>query len=417
MTDPRPTIPHVLDPTGTDIIGEAITLRERGPLVPVTLPGDIPAWAITEADLLRKLFTDDRVSKDAYRHWPRFIDGNIPEDWPLMTWVAVRNMFTATGQDHHRLRRLVSPAFTPRRIAALRSRIEQITDELLDSLAAHPAGTVIDLREHYAAQVPLRVITTLMGVPEDLLPRLRACVNELFATVPDRHPQETFTELVTLLTSLVTRRRTEPGEDMTSLLISHTDDEDRLTEQELVHTLLLVISAGIETTINLLDQAIHQLLTRPDLAARLEKSEFAWSDLIEETLRWAPPVANLPMRFAIADIDIDGHQIASGDAILAAIVAANRDPHTHGADPDTFDPARPGKAAHLAFGHGPHYCLGATLARLEAAVALPALFARFPGLTLATTPAGLTTLNSFISHGHQTLPAYLTAPPHPTSVM
>ena len=418
MTDLDPTpapVPIVLDVTGADIPGEAARLREVGPLVPVELPGGIHAWAITDAHVLQELFCDWRVSKDAHRHWPTFTTGKVPPDWPLISWVSVRNMFTAYGKDHQRLRKLIGPAFSARRVAALRPQIRQIITDLLDELAAQPADVVVDLREEYAAQVPLRVITALMGLPADLQPRLRVCVDEIFSTVSRRHPQETFTEMVDLLATLVTRRRAEPGEDMTSLLISHRDQGDRLTEQELLHTLLLVIGAGYETTVNLIDQAIYQLLSHPGQLAQLRAGAFTWSALIEETLRYAPPVANLPLRYAITDIDIADWRIKAGDALLACFAATNRDPYLHEPDPDTFDPTRPNKQ-HLSFGYGPHFCLGAALARMEAAVALPALFQRFPDITLAAEPDTLTTLDSFISHGHQQLPVNLTGRVHAAAV-
>ncbi|WP_040794095.1 cytochrome P450 family protein [Nocardia higoensis] len=416
MTDLQPVsspTPIVLDVAGTDITGEAIALRDRGPLVRVVLPGDIPAWAVTDPEVIKQLFTDWRVSKDAHQHWPAFIAGQVPADWPQIAWVSVRNMFTAYGKDHQRLRKLVGPAFTARRVAALRPQIKMIIRRLLDDLAARPDGAVIDLREDYATQVPLRVISALMGVPADLQVRLRVCVDEIFSTSPQRDPQDTFTELVDTLSALVARRRVDPGEDMTSLLISHRDEQaDRLSEEELVHTLLLVISAGYETTVNLIDQTVYQVLTRPELLAQLRVGTITWSQLIEETLRYAPPVANLPLRYAVTDIDIAGEHIRAGDALLACFAAANRNPGLHAPKPDAFDPTRPNKE-HLSFGYGPHHCLGAPLARLEAAEALPALFGRFPDLILATPAHELKPLASFVSHGHQSLPVYLDRPHDP----
>src|SRR5690606_10516314 len=289
MTDQLPVTvpaPVVLDPAGIDIPGEAARLRAQGPPVRVALPGGIRAWAITDPHLLKDLFVDWRVSKDAHQHWPAFIAGDVPPDWPLISWVSVRNMFTAYGRDHQRLRKLVGPAFTARRVDALRPRIKGIVAELLDGLAARPDGTVIDLREDYAARVPLLVISALMGVPADLREGLRLCVGELFSTIPRRDPQATLAEMVSILTTLVARRRADPADDLTGLLIGHRDDQaDRLTEEELIHTLLLVISAGYETTVNLIDQAVVRILTRPELLARLRTGAFTWQSLIEETLR------------------------------------------------------------------------------------------------------------------------------------
>src|SRR5690606_8954901 len=142
-----------------------------------------------------------------------------------------------------------------------------------------------------------------------LQPRLRVCVDEIFSTSPRRDPRATFTELVDTLTQLVARRRVEPGADMTSLLIGHRDNDDRLSEEELAHTLLLVISAGYETTVNLIDQAVYRLLTQSELLARLRVGAVTWSQVIEECLRFAPPVPNLPLRYAVTDIEIVGRRI------------------------------------------------------------------------------------------------------------
>jgi cytochrome P450 len=400
--------PLVLDPNGRALHAEGAELRSRGPVTKVLLPGGVEAWSVNSQAALERLLTDPRVSKDSHRHWPRFVSGEITPQWPLYAWVSVTNMFTAYGADHRRLRRLVAPAFTARRTAAMRPRIERIVAATLDALPSTATDGAVDLRRHFAYTIPVRVVTELMGVPEgDMAAGLRTCIDNIFNTAlgPDEAAAN-HRNTYALLDELVALRGKQPGEDLTSALIAAEEDDEHLTGAEVIDTLLLIIAAGHETTVNLLDNACCALLTSPGQLDAVRAGRATWGDVIEESLRRDAPVAHLPLRYAVEDIDVAGATIAKGDAILASYAAAGRDPGRHGPTADDFDVTRPDKD-HLAFGHGVHYCLGAPLARLEAAVALPALFARFPSMALAVEPGALEPVMSFISNGHARLPVTL----------
>ncbi|TGB08644.1 cytochrome P450 [Streptomyces sp. MZ04] len=383
----------------------AETLRERGSVALVELPDGIRAWAPTQYDVLKSLLADDRVSKDPNQHWPAWIGGEFRETW-VNSWVGVTNMFTAYGTNHRRLRKLVSPAFTKRRTDALRPRIEELTAGLLDAMA-EAADPAVDLRAAYAHPLPMQVICELFGLPEHRQADTARLVESIMdTTATPEQAAATWQEVHQLLAGLVALKRAEPGDDMTSVLIATRDEEgSALTETELIDTLLLVIGAGHETTVSLIGNAVHALLSHPEQLERVLGGEVPWSDAIEETLRFAPSIANLPLRYAVSDIELpDGSVIPRGDAILAAYGAAGRDPLRHGPTAGRFDITRTDKE-HLAFGHGVHYCVGAPPARLEAAVALPALFARFPGLRLDA--GGALPQESFIGDGFAALPVRL----------
>ena len=412
MGRPRPL---VIDPAGRDIHGEAARIRERGPVTPVELPDGVQAWAVSSPDLLKRLLTDPRVSKDPRRHWTQWINGEIAPEWPLFTWVAVQNMFTAYGGEHKRLRALVSKAFTARRTAALRPRIEEIAAALLDRVEeAGRQGQVVDLREEFCYPLPIRVISELLGLPEEQGAELRAVVDGVFHTsATPEEVTDNYARFYAALGELVALKRRSPGDDLTSALIAARDDGDtRLSEQELLDTLVLMISAGHETTVNLMDNAIHLLLTHPDQLAHVRSGRVLWEDVVEEALRVEAPVACLRLRYVVEDLKISAFGgpaavvIGKGEAILAAYAAAGRHPGKYGEDADRFDVTRIDKE-HLSFGHGVHFCLGAPLGRLEAHIALRALFDRFPGLRLAVPTDELEPVDSFISNGHRSLPVRL----------
>jgi 2-hydroxy-5-methyl-1-naphthoate 7-hydroxylase len=211
-----------------------------------------------------------------------------------------------------------------------------------------------------------------------------------------------------LVQRLIQSKREAPGDDLTSALIAARDEEGSgLTETELESTLLTLIGGGYHTTADLIDNAVTALLTRPDQLELVTAGKASWDDVVEETLRALSPVEYIPLRFAIEDIELDGLTIARGEPILIAFGAAGRDPELHGDTAKQFDVTRPDKE-HLTFGHGVHYCLGAPLARMETRIALPALFERFPDMTLAIPAEQLKPSLTFVFFGHQALPVRLT---------
>ena len=399
--------PIALDPTGSNIHAEAAALREQGPATQVELPGGVIAWSLNHHDVIKSVLTDPRVTKSARNHWPAFINGEIPPDWEMISWVAMDNMVTAYGKDHVRLRRLVGKAFTPRRTEAIRPRIEELTNQLLDALAGVPSE-VVDLREQFAYPLPARLVADLIGMTEDARAKTAKVIDMMVdTTVTPEQAQAVLSGWRGAMAELIEIKRRQPGEDITSDLIAAQDEDgSRLSEQELTDTIFAILGAGSETTINFFDNAITALLTHPDQRELVISGAASWDDVIDETLRVESPLAHLPLRYAVTDIPLDGVTIPQGDPILVNYSAVGRDPALHGDDADRFDLTRADKQ-HLSFGHGPHYCLGAGIARLVATIGLSSLFERFPDLALATPVSDLKPLPTFIMNGHRTLPVRL----------
>ncbi|WP_406258541.1 cytochrome P450 [Streptomyces chartreusis] len=408
MTVSDRTDRFALDPFGADIPGESARLRALGPIVPVDLPGGIPVWAPTGYDTLKELILDPRVSKDPRQHWRLWPEIAEHPSWGwILGWVGVVNMLSTYGTDHARLRKLVAPSFTQRRTEVMRPRVEAITGELLDALDKGDAE--VDLKAGFAHPLPMRMICELFGVPDEL----QEATGTLIAAIMDtsdpspEHAAFVQEQIGTVLPALIAHRSEHPGDDLTTELIRVRDEDgDRLSDEELLYTLLLVIGAGFETTVNLIGNAVVALLTHPEQLADVRSGKIGWDAVIDETLRVHPSIASLPLRFAVSDIEVGDVTVAAGDAIITTYTAAGVDPAHYGPDADSFDASR-GADDHLAFGIGVHRCIGAPLARVEALTALPALFERFPDLRLAVREEELRQVPSFIAFGWQEIPVLL----------
>ncbi|MFC4146098.1 cytochrome P450 [Micromonospora mangrovi] len=403
--------PFALDTLGRDLHGEAARLRAEGP-VQVELPGRVRAWSLNSYESIKQVLSDPRVTKNARNHWPAFINGEIAPDWEMISWIAMDNMVTAYGKNHVRLRRLVGKAFSPRRTESLRPRVIELTDELLDGMATAGPGEIVDLREKFAYPLPARLVADLIGMSETARARTAKVIDMMVdTTVTPEQAQAVLAGWRSAMLELIEEKRRNPGEDITSDLIAARDEDgSALSEQELTDTIFAILGAGSETTINFLDNAVTALLTHPEQLDLVLSGQRSWDDVTDEVLRTESPLAHLPLRYAVEDVEVDGVVIPKGDPILVNYSAVGRDPALHGSDADVFDISRPDKE-HLSFGHGPHYCLGAGVARLIAETGLSRLFARFPDLSLGVPPEELQPLPTFIMNGHRTLPVRLTKVP------
>ncbi|MFJ8045352.1 cytochrome P450 [Kitasatospora sp. NPDC096147] len=394
-----------MDPLATDNAAEGALLRAAGPVVPVELMGGVRAWAVTRHEAARALLTDERLVKSA-EHWGAYRRGEVPATWPLIGLaVPGPSMVTTDGAEHRRLRSIVAQAFTPRRVEAMRPGIERMTAELLDRVAE--SGPELDLKTAFAFPLPMTVIGTLLGVPVEDHGRIRDLYERFFSSVKD--PAEVpaiIAGLNAFVNDLVAKRRAEPGEDLTTALLAADVEGGALTDQEAAATLRVIIAAGHETTVNLITNAVRALLTHPDQLELVRKGEVEWAAVVEESLRWTPPTSNFLFRFTAEEVVYEDVVVPAGEAVLISYNAIGRDPARHGLTAELFDVTREPSRI-LSFGHGPHVCPGASLARLEAGIALPALFARFPGLRLAVGDGELRPSPSMVVNSLRELPVRL----------
>jgi cytochrome P450 len=298
------------------------------------------------------------------------------------------SMLAVDPPQHTKYRRLVSKAFTARAVAALEKRVEVIADELLDEMEQHDT---VDLVEHYAAPLPVRIIAEILGVPPHMHKQMLEWGNAAAVTLDPALSYGTFKRAADALQQMhlwldhhLNELRRNPGDDLMSQLATVNDEGDTLSDVELRATALLVTGAGFETTVNLIGNGTMALLQHPDQLAVLRDDPTCWTNATDEVLRWDSPV-QVTVRIAGEASDVCGTPVPRGQIVTMMLGGANRDPAVF-ANPHEFDVRRDNARDHLAFSAGIHFCLGASLARLEGTVALRKLFERFPDLSLAGSP-------------------------------
>ena len=359
-------------------------VRELGAVHAVTLADGHDAWLVVGYEEARIALNDSRLSKDM-RAALATGAGVVAEGLPGPSFA--RHMLSVAPPDHSRLRRLVSAAFTPRRVEALRPRVQAIVDDLLDAIAAAGPDARIDLVGAFAFPLPFTVICELLGVPDpdraDLGRGLIALLVPTSTPAKYARAKEASDAVVAMLEALVDAKQASPGDDLVSGLISARDGDERLSTQELLSTIFQLIVAGHDTTASLIGNGVVALLEHPEQLDDLRSDPAKLAVAVEELLRYDAPVPHSTFRYAVAPIDIGGVTIPAGAQVIICLAAANRDGGQY-ADPEELDINRV-ESRHLAFGHGIHHCLGAPLARMEGQVAFGSLLRRFPALRLAVS--------------------------------
>jgi cytochrome P450 len=380
------------------------TMREQDPICyHPGITGEGKIWFITRYDDVQAVLRDHRRFVKNWRNTRTPEDlAQLPPESDLERRLS-HHMLNSDGQDHARLRALVNKAFSSRIIAEQQGRVQAIANELIDRVESRGS---MDLIDDYAFPLPIVVIAEMLGIPSEDRDRFRLWSNAFVA--PHLTDDEwkaasvLLQEFVDYLGQLLVQRHQTPQNDLITALLHAEEAGERLSEEELFSMIILLITAGHETTVNLIGNGVFALLQHPEQMAQLKENPALIGPAIEEFLRYIGPVDRATTRFAAEDIDFNGHLIQRGQAVIPILNSANRDSSAF-KDADELDIIRSNNK-HLGFGFGVHYCVGAPLARMEGAIAINTLLRRLPHLRLATPVEQLlwTTLPLF--HGMRHMP-------------
>jgi cytochrome P450 len=360
-------------------------LRDRDPVH----HSPLEVWILFRYDDVVRVLRDPTLSVQIDNAAPTARTQMFVEQAPDARERGAHSILNIDPPDHTRLRRLVSKAFTPKMVQNLRPRIEALVGEALDAMAARGRADVIgDL----AFPLPFTVISEMLGMPEGNRDEVRGWSHTLTKTLdPILTPDEVQAALAAAdnmlahVQSVLAWKREHPADDLLSGLLAAEDEGDRLTEEELLDQVILLYIAGHETTVNLIGNATLALLEHPAGLARLRSDPELDAGAVEELLRYDSPV-QFSRRITLDDLDVDGATIPAGSFVLTCLGSANHDPDRWGPSADELDLTRSDAGQHMSFGNGIHHCLGSSLARVEAQVAIGALVRRFPALDLAAPP-------------------------------
>jgi len=383
-------------------------LRDAGPVHHVRLRTGSPGWLVTGYDEVMAALHNPSLSNDPLHVIKDDPDSEMAKRKQRLLMVA-RSMVTSDQPDHTRLRGLVSRAYTARRVEQLRPRIQEITDELLDAVA--PLGKA-EMVEALAFPLTVAMMCELLGIPYEDRDEFQRWSVAMLKPSFDKSSVESakvaHEALAGYLAKLAEQKREDPKDDLLSAMAAARDDEQRLTDKELVSTAVLLFIAGHETSVNLLGTGLYNLLRHPDQLEALRADQGLLPGAVEELLRYDGPVTVGLFRYTKEDVEIAGVRIPKGQQVVLSLGAANRDPSQFDR-PDELDVTRE-RNPHLGYGHGIHFCIGAALARVEAQIAIGTLLDRLPDIRLAV-PADEIWFRASALRGVAELPVSFTPQP------